>query len=100
MVKLKEETIGIEDRLRKELSVQISDELNAIKDREEIRRLKAEENLKIYHDTRMDIVQNSVLRDGRLRMRRSYSLESRDVTFTEYVKYSFHSSDNISMLLA
>ena len=87
MINLKEETIGIEDRLRKELSIQISNEVTAIKDREEIKRLKTEENLKIYHETRMDIVQNSVRRDRRLRMRRSCSLDSRDITVTWYVKY-------------
>ena len=89
MVELEEKTIGIEDRLRKELSVQFSKELDAIKDREEIRRLKAEENLRIYHETRMDIVQHSIRRDKRLRMRRSCSLDSSDITVTEYTKYEF-----------
>ncbi|KAI6655625.1 Kinesin-like protein KIF20A [Oopsacas minuta] len=76
VLKSKEECLEIENRLRKELCLQFANELNAIKQREANKQLKAKENLNLYHEARMDIVQRSIQKDRRLRMRRSHSVDS------------------------
>ena len=76
MVNLKVEALEIEKRIRKELSVQFSQQLNAIKSREADKQMKARENINTYHETRMNILQHSIKKDRRLRLRRSRSVDT------------------------
>ena len=76
MVDLKLEVLENEKQIRKELSTQFSLELDAIRSREAIKQMKAIENVNTYHETRMNILQHSIKKDRRLRMRRSHSVDT------------------------
>ena len=73
---MKVEALEIEKRIRKELSVQFSQQLNAIESREADKQMKARENINTYHETRMNILQHSIKKDRRLRLRLSRSVDT------------------------